>query len=181
MPEALEVECIHFVDRVFRLPSFEGDAVRGEEHSGAVAAEPTVNENGSPRPLAHDREESDDLSVRRWRPATARDVHKAHAQRLCALSFFLYGAVSFATQVHDRVYTQFFELLQPFRFRLGSTIEEIIQFAGVGDDANLDLLCQSRPRGGDSCVFCGVRLSKNAEWHEAERKKTKVTPRDHFL
>src|SRR5215469_14072953 len=38
MPEALEVEGVHLLDRVLGLPSFKGDPISCEEYAGAVAA-----------------------------------------------------------------------------------------------------------------------------------------------
>ena len=101
VPEAVKAEEIHFFHRLIGRPFVDGHAIDGGEHAGAIVAEVAVDEDFLPRIVTEEREKLDDLFIGWRRPATYRNVDKAHAQGFGVLTFPKDFFAVLATQIDD--------------------------------------------------------------------------------
>ena len=79
MPKRFEAKFMHFGDGLLGAPLLESDAVGREQHSGAIAAKPAVNEDGVLRMNGEHSKELGHLLVARRRPGITGNEHEFHA------------------------------------------------------------------------------------------------------
>ena len=154
MPEGLEVKRTHFLKGLLRRPSFEGDAVSGDEYAAAVTAQPAVHQDSSFRLLANEREKLGDMFVLRRSPAIARYVDEMHAQGFRVLAFLFHRTGPFPSKVDNGVDAELFKLLNSFLVGLRPSVQKTADPPRIGDAWNVDFLCKRGLRGGRSAVMC---------------------------
>ena len=148
MPEAVETEEIHFFDRLFSGPLFNGHAIDGGENAGAIIAEAAVDEDFLPWIVAEKREKLDDLFVG-WRgPATDGNVHKAHTQRFGALALPGDFFAILAAQIDDGGDAQNFQLREAYFSGLCTAIQGLRDFPGIGNSRDVQFLAVGGLQGG---------------------------------
>jgi len=100
----------------------EGDAIRGDEDSGAIFAETAVNENLFVSFAAKDRKEPRNLLIAGSGPAANGKMNEAHSQGFRLLAFPINLVGIFAAKIDDGGDAKFLELLETFRVGLRAAI-----------------------------------------------------------
>jgi len=159
VPEFEVVKGAHLLNRLSGCPAVEGDAMGGDEHAGAISAEPAMDEDFPSWLFANKSEEAGDLFVRRWRPAIARQIHETNAEGFRTLAFILNYSMQLGSKVDNCVDAELFEVIEPVVPRLGPAIERIIDLAKIWNSRNRNLLgkCNLRGRGCDGASSTATR------------------------
>ena len=150
MPESVEAEEVHFFHGVFRGPFLESHAVGSHENSGAIITKAAVHENLLPWLAAKQRQKLKHLFVRRGRPATDGDVHKAHAERFSMLALPRDFFLVFAAKIDNRGDAQQFQFRDARFFGLRAAVEKVSDFASVVHTGDLQFLPEGGLREGRS-------------------------------
>src|SRR5260370_42189013 len=148
VPETVKAEEIHFFQGLIGRQLLHSHAVDGGEHAGAIVTEAAVDEDFLPRAVAEKREKLGNLFIAWRRPATDRNVDKAHAQRFGVFAFPKDLFVVFAAQIDNGGDAQYFELRENDVLRVRAAIEEIRDFSSVGNSGDAYFLSMSSLRKG---------------------------------
>ena len=137
MPEVFEVEVKHLLKRFFCGPMQKGDTVSGEEHAGAVVAQPAMHVKLFCRMLLKKGEELNEFVIRGRRPAARGDIHEVHAKSFHPLAFLFHRAWVLSAKVNDGRDSKLFELFKTFRVWLRAAVQRTIELADVRHPGNL--------------------------------------------
>lgn len=136
MPGVVETESVHFGQRLIGGPMIESDTIGGDEDTGAVVAEPAVNEDSLSGRLAKERKELRKLPGSRIREAANGNGDEMHAERLGTRAFRLSGARGTGTQIDDCGDAEFFQLCESVQTGLRATKKLLGNFSRVRNAVN---------------------------------------------
>src|SRR6266850_1012011 len=174
MPKAVEAKKIHLFHGLLGGPFFEGHAIGGNEHAGAIIAEAAVHKNLLFGVIGEEREELNYLLIR-WRgPSTDGNMHETHAQGVGLPAFPGDRVGIFSAKVDHGGDAQFLEFGQALRSGLRAAIKMVIDSAGVGNARDAKSLSVSGTHDGRRnrlrMGLCGKRTRQEKGSNESEKK-----------
>ena len=180
MPERIEVELVHFGERLLWRPVFESHAIGGDKYAGAVLAIVAVHEDSLLRTLRQGTEKFRNLFVRRTRPIPFGNQQKLHSEAFCLRFFAVSPAAIFAAQSDHGRDAEFSQRLHAFRIRLRAAEEMIVDFSRVVDAGQLNFFRERRifVRNGDRLRLWNRKSGPEREENCARRAKKKTRHRE---
>lgn len=131
VPEAVETEEIHFIDRLFGGPFVYRHAESGHENACAIVSEAAMHKNFLVRTVPEEREELRHLLIGRRGPSADREVHEAHAESLRSATFPIRSFPVLPSKIDNRCDAQLLQFGEPVFFRLRAAEKNVIDFSCV--------------------------------------------------